>query len=130
MVRQTLGRLWPNTGQSRKCLDEPSDWLDERCQAVSSAGQTRDAHAPSDPSHPLARRFRAVFVCGLQDAEFPRRPTPEPFLDDDARADLARATGLVLPHHEDVLARERYLLAASAGLERRDDSSVIETYQH
>ena len=33
-----------------------------------------------------ARRFRAVFVCGLQDGEFPRRPSPEPFLDDDARA--------------------------------------------
>ena len=37
-----------------------------------------------------ARRFRAVFVCGLQDGEFPRRPSPEPFLDDDARA-VARA---------------------------------------
>ena len=44
----------------------------------------------ADPLAVRARRFRAVFVCGLQDAEFPRRPTPEPFLDDDARADLAR----------------------------------------
>jgi RecB family exonuclease/superfamily I DNA/RNA helicase len=81
------------------------------------AVEVRERPAPggvllADPLAVRARRFRAVFVCGLQDAEFPRRPTPEPFLDDDARADLARTTGLVLPHHEDVLARERYLLYA------------------
>jgi RecB family exonuclease len=59
-----------------------------------------------------ARRFRAVFVCGLQDGEFPRRAAPEPFLDDDARVELARATGLVLGRHEDVIGDERYLLYA------------------
>ena len=59
-----------------------------------------------------ARRFRAVFVCGLQDGEFPRRPSPEPFLDDDARASLARASGLVLRRHEDVLGEERHLFYA------------------
>jgi RecB family exonuclease len=53
-----------------------------------------------------------VFVCGLQDGEFPRRPVPEPFLDDDARVDLARASGLVLRRHEDVLGEERYLFYA------------------
>lgn len=43
-------------------------------------------------------------------------------------ADAARTVGAEVP----VLAaaRERYLLAAAAGLERRDDSSVIETYGH
>jgi ATP-dependent helicase/DNAse subunit B len=66
----------------------------------------------ADPLAVRARRFRAVFVCGLQDGEFPRRPVPEPFLDDDARGALARASGIVLPRHEDVLARERYLLYA------------------
>ena len=59
-----------------------------------------------------ARRFRAVFVCGLQDGDFPRRPAPEPFLDDDARAELARATGLVLRRHEDALGDERHLFYA------------------
>ena len=59
-----------------------------------------------------ARRFRAVFVCGLQDGEFPRRPAPEPFLDDDARAELARASGLVLRRHEDALGDERHLFYA------------------
>jgi superfamily I DNA/RNA helicase len=59
-----------------------------------------------------ARRFRAVFVCGLQEGEFPRRPSPEPFLDDDARTSLARASGLVLRRHEDVLGEERHLFYA------------------
>ncbi|HWM10810.1 MAG TPA: PD-(D/E)XK nuclease family protein [Solirubrobacteraceae bacterium] len=67
----------------------------------------------ADPLAIRARRFRAVFVCGLQESEFPRHPVPEPFLDDAARIDLARASGLVLPRHEDVLARERYLLYAA-----------------
>jgi RecB family exonuclease len=67
----------------------------------------------ADPLAIRARRFRAVFVCGLQEGTFPRHPVPEPFLDDAARASLARATGLVLPRHEDVLARERYLLYAA-----------------
>ena len=67
----------------------------------------------ADPLAIRARRFRAVFVCGLQEGSFPRHPMPEPFLDDDARTSLARATGLVLARHEDVLARERYLLYAA-----------------
>jgi RecB family exonuclease len=67
----------------------------------------------ADPLAIRARRFRAVFVCGLQEGAFPRHPMPEPFLDDAARTSLARATGLVLARHEDVLARERYLLYAA-----------------
>ena len=66
----------------------------------------------ADPLEIRARRFRAVFVCGLQDAEFPQRPVPEPFLDDDARRGLAAAAGLRLPLHEDVLDRERSLFYA------------------
>jgi ATP-dependent helicase/DNAse subunit B len=66
----------------------------------------------AEPLDIRARRFRAVFVCALQDGEFPRRPAPEPFLDDDARAELARASGLVLRRHEDALGEERYLFYA------------------
>ncbi|HYI20881.1 MAG TPA: hypothetical protein VD836_19345, partial [Solirubrobacteraceae bacterium] len=47
----------------------------------------------ADPLAIRARRFRAVFVCGLQDGELPQRPTPEPFLSDDDRRALAAATG-------------------------------------
>ncbi len=67
----------------------------------------------ADPLAIRARRFRAVFVCGLQEGEFPRHPEPEPFLDDAARFSLARASGIVLPPQEDVLPRERYLLYAA-----------------
>lgn len=63
----------------------------------------------ADPMSVRARRFRVVVVCGLQDGAFPRRPTPEPFLDDADRRGLARAAGIVLPLHEDELDRERFL---------------------
>src|SRR4051812_49100597 len=66
----------------------------------------------ADPLAIRARRCNAVFVCGLQEGELPRRPIPEPFLDDDARVGLALASGLVLPRHEDTLARERSLFYA------------------
>ena len=56
-----------------------------------------------------ARRFEAVFVCGLQEGEFPRRAAPEPFLTDADRRAIAAASGLVLPLREDQLERERYL---------------------
>jgi len=67
----------------------------------------------SDPLAVRARRFRAVFVCGLQDAEFPRRGTADPFLSDADRRELARASGIVLPLHEDALDAERHLFYAA-----------------
>ena len=67
----------------------------------------------ADPLAIRARRFRAVFVCGLQDGEFPRRPVPEPFLSDEDRRALMAAAGLRLPPHEDVLDRERSLFYAA-----------------
>jgi ATP-dependent helicase/DNAse subunit B len=66
----------------------------------------------AEPLSIRARRFRAVFVCGLQEGELPQRPIPEPFLDDGARMSLATASGLVLPRHEDTLNRERSLFYA------------------
>jgi ATP-dependent helicase/DNAse subunit B len=63
----------------------------------------------ADPEAIRARRFEAVFVCGLQEGEFPRGAVPEPFLPDEDRRELARASGLVLPVREDRLERERHL---------------------
>jgi superfamily I DNA/RNA helicase/RecB family exonuclease len=77
------------------------------------AGEGAPGVLLADPLAIRARRFRAVFVCGLQDGELPRRPKPEPFLDDAARGALASASGLVLPRHEDTLARERSLFYAA-----------------
>jgi ATP-dependent helicase/DNAse subunit B len=56
-----------------------------------------------------ARRFHAVFACGLEEGEFPRGASPEPFLSDENRRAIATASGLVLPVREDRLDRERYL---------------------
>src|SRR3954453_3580162 len=75
-------------------------------------GVETDGVLLTDPLLIRARRFRAVFVCGLQDGEFPQRPVPEPFLDDEARRALSVAAGLRLPFHEDVLDRERSLFYA------------------
>ena len=73
-----------------------------------------------------ARRFRAVFVCGLQDGEFPRPPMPEPFLSDERRWELAAASGLRLRPREDAVATERYLFYACAS---RATETLILSYR-
>jgi ATP-dependent helicase/DNAse subunit B len=66
-----------------------------------------------------ARRFHAVFACGLQEGEFPRLASPDPFLSDEDRRALASASGLVLPVREDRLDRERYLFYTCASRAER-----------
>jgi ATP-dependent helicase/DNAse subunit B len=66
----------------------------------------------ADPLAIRARRFEAVFVCGLCEGEFPLPGVAEPFLSDERRFELAAASGLRLAAREDSLARERYLLYA------------------
>jgi ATP-dependent helicase/DNAse subunit B len=61
------------------------------------------------PAEIRARRFRAVFICGLQEGEFPAPGRPEPFLSDEWRRELALASGLALRPREDALEAERYL---------------------
>ncbi|HET9124940.1 MAG TPA: PD-(D/E)XK nuclease family protein [Solirubrobacteraceae bacterium] len=61
------------------------------------------------PAEIRARRFRAVFICGLQEGEFPAPGHPEPFLSDEWRRELALASGLALRAREDALEAERYL---------------------
>ena len=112
-LRAAAGELRGLAAADPALVGSPSDVL-----AALADVPVREPGAPgavlvADPLEIRARRFRAVFVCGLQEGAFPRHPIPEPFLDDAARASLARAGGLVLPRHEDVLARERYLLYAA-----------------
>ncbi len=83
-----------------------------------------EVHAPApgsggvliaDPLAIRARRFRRVIVCGLCESEFPAvAGTPEPFLGEDRRRELALASGLALAVEPDPLARERYLFYACA----------------
>jgi RecB family exonuclease len=80
------------------------------------AGGRVDADTQILLAEPLAiraRRFRAVFVCGLQEGEFPASARPEPFLSDEVRFELAAASGLALGRREDALAAERYLFYAA-----------------
>ena len=93
-------------------LGEPADVLDALGAVEVWQGDDTEGVLLADPLLIRARRFRAVFVCGLQDGEFPTRPVPEPFLDDEARRALSAAAGLRLPFHEDVLDRERSLFYA------------------
>jgi ATP-dependent helicase/DNAse subunit B len=71
------------------------------------------------PGQIRARRFDAVFVCGLQEGEFPRGGRPEPFLSDDDRRGIAKAAGLVLRVRDDELERERYLFYVAASRAER-----------
>jgi len=93
---------------------EPASIAVDATHGVTSAASPPAGVLLADPLAIRARRFRAVFVCGLQDGEFPRRPVPEPFLSDEDRRGLALAAGLRLPLHEDVIDRERSLFYATA----------------
>jgi superfamily I DNA/RNA helicase/RecB family exonuclease len=79
---------------------------------VRSAGSGEHAVLLAGPLEIRARRFRAVFVCGLQEGEFPAPAAPEPFLSDERRHELALASGLALEPAGDGLERERYLFYA------------------
>jgi ATP-dependent helicase/DNAse subunit B len=85
--------------------------LEVRAGGAGGAGSS-GAVLLAEPPAIRARRFRAVFVCGLQDGEFPRPPVPEPFLSDERRWELATASGLRLRPREDAVATERYLFYA------------------
>ncbi len=69
------------------------------------------AVAVVDPLALRARRVRALFVCGLQEGTFPAMARTEPFLGEDDRRELARASGVRLGLGDDPGA-ERYLLYA------------------
>lgn len=66
-----------------------------------------------DPLQLRARRVRALFVCSLQEGEFPAPPRPRPFLSAEERARLAIVTGVRIEDPRDALAAERYLFYAA-----------------
>jgi ATP-dependent helicase/DNAse subunit B len=81
----------------------------ERIDVQLGEGARPDRVQVAAPEAVRARRFEAVFVCGLQEAEFPRPESAEPFLSDDDRRAIAAASGLVLAPRGDTLDRERHL---------------------
>jgi ATP-dependent helicase/DNAse subunit B len=74
----------------------------------------------SEPLAIRARRFAAVLVCGLGEGEFPFAGSPEPFLSDERRRELAACSGLRLAPSDDALARERYLFYACTSRASRE----------
>lgn len=82
-------------------------------EVTEGARPGRGAVAVLDPLALRARRVRALFLCGLQESEFPAAGRPEPFLSEDERRGLAEASGLRLGAHQEALATERYLLYAA-----------------
>jgi hypothetical protein len=123
-IRAAAAELRGLAGADPALLDSPAAVLE-----ALAAVEVRERPAAGDPEADggvllaapqaiRARRFRAVFVCGLQDGELPARPRPEPFLPDEDRRALARASGLRLPFHEDVLDRERSSTPPSRGPRR------------
>ena len=61
----------------------------------------------SDLLQTRARRFRAVFLVGLEEGSFPRRSSKHQLLDDEAREQLEQETAT--PPAADELERDRYL---------------------
>lgn len=108
----------PRRGPTTDHLLETVERLELRVEAPAQTGAVLIA----DPLAIRARRFDTVIVCGLQEGEFPRPATPEPFLSDEERRALNTAAGLRLAAREDRLADERYLFYAAVS---RADRRVI-----
>ncbi|HET6551432.1 MAG TPA: PD-(D/E)XK nuclease family protein [Solirubrobacter sp.] len=115
-LRAAIGELMRLAEADAELAGDRRELLEALAAVEVREGEPAAEGAPgvllADPLAIRARRFRAVLACGLQEGELPRRPVPEPFLDDGARASLAVASGLVLPRHEDTLPRERSLFYA------------------
>ncbi len=115
-LRSAVGELTRLAEADPELAGTPRELLQALATVEVRDGDTAAEGMPgvllTDPLNIRARRFSAVFVCGLQEGELPQRPVPEPFLDDGSRIGLAMASGLALPRHEDTLARERSLFYA------------------
>ncbi len=101
----------------RLSVEELLDLLDG-LEVPASEPARSGAVLMAEPLEVRARRFHAVFVCGLNEGEFPLPGIAEPFLSDDRRRELAIASGLRLPIAEDAIARERYLFYSAVSRAR------------
>jgi ATP-dependent helicase/DNAse subunit B len=110
-------------GVALDVLDEVEGWRDlgneldrqaivaalERARVRLAGTREPGRVAVLDVMRARTRRFRAVFVLGLEEGVFPRRSTESPFLPDERRAELedARRGRRIL--RPDPLERDRYL---------------------
>ncbi len=124
VLQRAIGDL-AELGQ-RPGADDLLELLEELQVPATGASPDGGAVRLAEPLQIRARRFRAVFVCGLQEGEFPAPARPEPFLSDERRRELALSSGLRLSRHEEVLDRERYLLYATVS---RATERVVLSYR-
>jgi ATP-dependent helicase/DNAse subunit B len=85
----------------------------ERVEVLSGERFRPGAVAVLDPLALRARRVRALFLCGLQEGQFPARARTQPLLAEEERRRLVELSDLCLGEQEDALASERYLLYAA-----------------
>ena len=85
----------------RRLLDELDGW-------VALGGELGPDDVLAALERARTRRFDAVFLLGLEEGTLPRRTSPSPFLDEDARSALDREAGSRL-FRPDPVERERYL---------------------
>jgi ATP-dependent helicase/DNAse subunit B len=107
-VRRVLDELdgWQALG-GELTADEVLSAL-EHVEVVLGPSHERGRVAVLGLERARTRHFENVFLLGLEEGTLPRRSTPSPFLDDDARGalDRERRSRLVRP---DPVERERYL---------------------
>jgi ATP-dependent helicase/DNAse subunit B len=107
-VRRLLGELddWPGTGGTL-AAEELIRTLEQA--AVTPPGARAGRVLVLDLLRVRTRRFRVVFVLGLEEGVLPRRPADSPFLTEELRRGLAgRPPGRRLLR-ADALSRDRYL---------------------
>jgi ATP-dependent helicase/nuclease subunit B len=134
MVRAAYGLEAPPTGESAridlrahervaKLASELEGWrelggdvsheevvglLDDAALRLGSAGEAGRV-AVLDLLRARTRRFEVVFVLGLEEGRLPRRVQGSPFLDEERKAELERASRAARLLRTDPVSRDRYL---------------------
>jgi RecB family exonuclease len=114
-LRSALSELEHLAAADQRLVPEPAELARvlSELEVRAHDDPRRGVVAITSPQALRARRVRALFLCGLREDAFPRRPTPEPFLGDEERRALNAASGLRLRLREDRIDAERYLLYAA-----------------
>lgn len=112
-IRAAIAELSRLAGTDPALLPAPQDALDALAGVGVDISRGESGVLIADPLEVRARRFASVFVCGLQDGDFPRRPQPHSLVADDDRRALALLGGVALPPRGPSVDDERYLFYAS-----------------
>lgn len=93
----TLAQFWPEASHAVAAA------------AIRPAESAKDSVAVVDAMEAQQWRFRAAYVCGLLEGEFPAHPPGDAFFDNAARRELTRL-GIPMRSSDDIEAEERALI--------------------